>query len=185
MRSLFITFLLCLSLNAVAVEVIVKNEKGENLKEAQVMIVLKKGGCLKAEWSDGKFLADPMGGMDRILAASVGHEGNVKKVSSNSAGSVEITLKSSSEVNSIIAEKEWSAFPGIEGNFYAMVDNLERRYIYFKGLTLMDGRKPMSSPAKIELRRKLDATTPDGRDFELWVIDVTIHCSLIDYTVPK
>ena len=119
----------------------------------------------------------------KIFAAAEGYEAAVTRYS-GTAGAVTIPMKSSPAKNSAIIRGR-GRLPGIEGDVNPIYDNLKRLYLYADKIGLEKNGRPAQQPLAFKLNERIDAESPTGRPFKIWVIDITQAVSVLEYTLPE
>ena len=188
--TLFAAVAIChlLTLQAqVAQKIAVKlvDDAGVPVKGAQVSAILKSGAYQDALWDkvSGHYKCEPTEQCIKVFAAAVGHEATVARFPRD-GGEFPMVLKKSPTKNSAVIHRS-GFLPGIDGSINPILDNSSRTYIYTRKIGLEHKSRPALQPLYFSLNKPIDAVSPTGRNFKIWVIDITQQVSVVEYTLPK
>ena len=158
---------------------------GKPITTGQVAAILKSGAYQQAilDTTTNEYRCDPTEKCVKLFAAAEGHEAAVNSYS-GTVGTVTIPMKSSTTKNSTIIYRR-GQLPGIEGDVNPIYDNLKRLYLYTDKIGLEKNGRPAQQPLTFKLNQRIDAVSPTGRPFKIWIIDITQQVSVLEYTLPK
>ena len=161
------------------------DDAGVAVKGAQVAAILKSGAYQDALWDkiSGHYKCEPTEQCIKVFAAAVGHEATVARFPRD-GGVFPMVLKKSATKNSAVIHRS-GLLPGIDGSINPILDNSGRTYIYTRKIGLEHKSRPALQPLYFSLNKPIDAVSPTGRNFKIWVIDITQQVSVVDYTLPK
>ena len=187
-KILFLSFLWCCTLGAQTVQkVAIKlvDDAGVSVKNAQVAAILKSGAYQDALWdqASGEYRCEPTEKCIKVFAGAEGFEASSVKYP-GSAGSFAVTLKKSVAKSSAVIHRSGS-LPGITGTINPIFDSQKRTYLYATKIGLESKGRPAQQPLYFTLNKPVDAVSPTGGAFKIWVIDITQEVSLVEYTRPK
>ena len=188
--TIFSAATLCHLLTAqaqVAQKITVKlvDDAGVAVKGAQVAAILKSGAYQDALWDKltGCYKCEPTEQCIKVFAAAVGHEATVARFPRD-GGVFPMILKKSATKNSAVIHSSGS-LPGIDGTINPILDSQRRTYVYARKIGLEHRGRPAMQPLYFSLNKPIDAVSPTGSSFKIWVIDITQEVSVVDYTLPK
>jgi len=180
-------FQLCYSgaQSAQKIQVKLVDDKGVPVQNAQVSAILKSGAYQDALWDkvSGQYKCEPTEQCIKVFAAAVGHEATVARFPKD-GGLFPVVLKKSPTKNSAVIHRSGS-LPGIDGSINPILDNSSRTYIYTRKIGLEHKSRPALQPLYFSLNKQIDAVSPTGRNFKIWVVDITQQVSVVEYTLPK
>lgn len=161
------------------------DDAGVPVKGAQVSAILKSGAYQDALWDkvSGHYKCEPTEQCIKVFAAAVGHEATVARFPKD-GGLFPMVLKKSPTKNSAVIHRS-GLLPGIDGSINPILDNSSRTYIYTRKIGLEHKGRPALQPLYFSLNKPIDAVSPTGRNFKIWVIDITQQVSVVEYTLPK
>ena len=161
------------------------DDAGVPVKGAQVSAILKSGAYQDALWDkvSGHYKCEPTEQCIKVFAAAVGHEATVARFPRD-GGEFPMVLKKSPTKNSAVIHRS-GFLPGIDGSINPILDNSSRTYIYTRKIGLEHKSRPALQPLYFSLNKPIDAVSPTGRNFKIWVIDITQQVSVVEYTLPK
>ncbi len=161
------------------------DDAGVPVKGAQVTAILKSGAYQDALWEkvSGHYKCEPTEQCIKVFAAAVGHEATVARFPRD-GGVFPMVLKKSSTKNSAVIQRS-GILPGVDGSVNPILDNLNRTYIYTRKIGLEQKGRPALQPLYFSLNKPIDAVSPTGRNFKIWVIDITQQVSVVEYTLPR
>ena len=161
------------------------DDAGVPVKGAQVSAILKSGAYQDALWDkvSGHYKCEPTEQCIKVFAAAVGHEATVARFPKD-GGVFPVVLKKSPVKNSAVIHRAGS-LPGIDGSINPKLDSQRRTYIYATKIGLESRGRPALQPLDFVINKPIEAVSPTGRSFKIWVIDITQEVSVVDYTLPK
>jgi hypothetical protein len=149
-----------------------------------VVAILKSGAYQDTKLENGEHVCLPTADKCvKIYAAAPGFEANAVKYSGTS-GAVAVALKPGGGKSSAIIRRR-APLPGIDGDVSPILDNLNRLYMYGDRIGFVQRNRPALQPIKFEMRKPIDAVSPTGGKFKIWVVDITTAVSLLEFTLPK
>ena len=171
--------------SAQKIQVKLVDDKGVPVQNAQVAAILKSGAYQDALWDkvSGHYKCEPTEQCIKVFAAAVGHEATVARFPKD-GGLFPMVLKKSPTKNSAVIHRS-GLLPGIDGSINPILDNSSRTYIYTRKIGLEHKSRPALQPLYFSLNKPIDAVSPTGRNFKIWVIDITQQVSVVEYTLPK
>jgi hypothetical protein len=171
--------------NAQKISVKLVDESGADVKGAKVAAILKSGAYQDAlrDAASGEYRCTPTEKCVKVFAGAVGYEASVAQFS-GAAGVFAMTLKKSATKNSAIIPGA-GELPGIDGTINPIIDTLKRTYIYARKIGLESRGRPAQQPLNFTIGKPIDAVSPTGRPFKIWVMDITQEVSIVEYTLPK
>ena len=183
----FSLFQVCCSGAQTAQKVVIKlvDDKGVPVQNAQVAVNLKSGAYQDALWdqASGHYKCEPTEQCIKVFAAAVGHEASVAKFSRD-GGLFPMVLKKSPVKNSAVIHSSGS-LPGVDGTINPILDSQLRTYIYARKIGLEHQGRPAMQPLVFVINKPIEAVSPTGRPFKIWVVDITLEVSIVEYTLPK
>lgn len=161
------------------------DDAGVPVKGAQVSAILKSGAYQDALWDkvSGHYKCEPTEQCIKVFAAAVGHEATVARFPKD-GGLFPMVLKKSPTKNSAVIHRS-GELPGIDGWINPILDSQRRTYIYARKIGLESRGRPAMQPLYFAINKPIEAVSPTGRSFKIWVIDITQEVSVVDYTLPK
>jgi hypothetical protein len=161
------------------------DDAGVPVKGAQVSAILKSGAYQDALWDkvSGHYKCEPTEQCIKVFAAAVGHEATVARFPKD-GGLFPMVLKKSPTKNSAVIHSS-GELPGIDGWINPILDSQRRTYIYARKIGLESRGRPAMQPLYFAINKPIEAVSPTGRSFKIWVIDITQEVSVVDYTLPK
>ncbi len=161
------------------------DDAGVPVKGAQVSAILKSGAYQDALWDkvSGHYKCEPTEQCIKVYAAAVGHEATVARFPKD-GGLFPVVLKKSATKNSAVIHGSGN-LPGIDGSINPILDNQRRTYVYARKIGLESRGKPAMQPLYFIINKPIDAVSPTGSSFKIWVVDITQEVSVVDYTLPK
>jgi hypothetical protein len=158
---------------------------GNSITTGKVAAILKSGAYQDAKFDTvtNEYRCEPTEQCIKIFAGAPGHEAVVEKYP-GTGGTAVITMEASPKKNSTIVYRR-GQLPGIEGDVNPIYDNLKRTYLYTDKIGLERYGRPAQQPLTFSLKRPIDAVSPIGKPFTIWVVDITQQVSLLEYTLPK
>jgi hypothetical protein len=161
------------------------DDAGVPVKGAQVSAILKSGAYQDALWDkvSGHYKCEPTEQCIKVFAAAVGHEATVARFPKD-GGLFPMVLKKSPTKNSAVIHGS-GELPGIDGWINPILDSQRRTYIYARKIGLESRGRPAMQPLYFAINKPIEAVSPTGRSFKIWVIDITQEVSVVDYTLPK
>lgn len=161
----------------------VSDSTGKPIENAQVVAILKSGAYQDTTLENGEYVCSPTEQCVKVFAAAPGYEAMVKKYS-GAAGTLAVSMKASDTKNSAVIRSA-GELPGIDGRINPVLDNLKRLYLYTTKIGLEANGRPAPQPLKFALGRQIDAMDSTGKDFKMWVVDITPQVSVVEFTMPK
>ena len=167
------------------ISVRVVNDAGQIIKNAQVTAILKSGAYQDVLYdaASGEYRCQPTEKCIKLFAGAFGHEASSVRFP-GAGGLFSLSLKKSPIKNSTVIHGSGS-LAGIDGTVNPIWDNLKRTYIYTRKIGLESKGKPAMQPLYFSLNKPIDAVSPTGKPFKIWVIDITQQVSLVEYTLPN
>jgi len=161
------------------------DDKGVPVEKAQVAAILKSGAYQDALWdqASGHYKCEPTEQCIKVFAGAVGYEASVAKFPRD-GGLFPMVLKKSPVKNSAVIHSAGS-LPGIEGTINPILDSQRRTYVYARKIGLEFRGRPAMQPLYFAINKPIEAVSPTGRPFKLWVVDITQEVSIVEYTLPK
>ena len=167
------------------IQVKLVDDKGVPVLNAQVSAILKSGAYQDALWDkvSGLYKCEPTQQCIKVFAAAVGHEATVAKFPRD-GGLFPMVLKKSPVKNSAVIHSAGS-LPGIDGTINPILDSQRRTYVYARKIGLEQRGRPAMQPLYFVLNKPIEAVSPTGSPFKIWVVDITQEVSIVEYTLPK
>ena len=167
------------------IQVKLVDDKGVPVQNAQVAAILKSGAYQDALWDQatGYYKCEPAEQCIKVFAGAVGHEAAVTRFPKD-GGLFPMVLKKSSTKNSAVIHRA-GYLPGIEGSINPKLDSQRRTYIYARKIGLEYRGRPAMQPLDFVINKPIEAVSPTGRPFKIWVVDITQEVSIVEYTLPK
>jgi hypothetical protein len=161
------------------------DDAGVPVKGAQVAAILKSGAYQDALWDkvSGHYKCEPTEQCIKVFAAAVGHEATVARFPKD-GGLFPVVLKKSPTKNSAVIRRS-GLLPGIDGSINPYLDSSARTGIYTTKIGLEHKGRPALQPLYFSINKPIEAVSPTGRRFKIWVIDITQQVSVVEYTLPK
>jgi len=171
--------------NAQMISIKLVDESGADVKGAKVAAILKSGAYqdVLRHAASGEYRCAPTEKCVKVFAGAVGYEASVAPYS-GAAGVFAMTLKKSAIKNSTIIPGA-GELPGIDGTINPIFDTLKRTYLYATKIGLENRGRPAQQPLNFVIGKPIEAVSPTGRPFKIWVVDITQRVSVVEYTLPK